>query len=114
MVEYLENSKVGRLFPTESVQVAAALRAAGHKIHEYRISPEGRLVFIFPMVDPDTKKSVGDTRKDYSNNSLKVDAKTLIDTWMELRDMIRNKEFILGASEAKPKRSRGEPSPDVG
>lgn len=101
----IENKKLGKLFPTDQVNRAAALRAAGHKVFEYRISPTGRLQWVFPEVDPETGKSVHDTIRDYNNNTLMVDAKTLMDTWMEFRDLTRNKEFAIGKTETHSIRS---------
>jgi len=97
----IENKNVGRLFPTDQVNRAAVLSAAGHKVFEYRLSPTGRLQWVFPEVDKDTGKSVHDTIRDYNNNMLTIDAKTLMVTWMEFRDLTRNKEFALGKAEIR-------------
>jgi len=96
----VENKSAGQLYPTERVSLAAVLKAAGHKVYRYTIAPgpRPRLVFHFPMIDPRTGTNVHDTIRAYTNNELPVDAKTLVDTWMEFRDLTRNKEFAVGQS----------------
>lgn len=94
------NRNVGKLFPTIHVHQAAYLRAAGHKIHAYQIDPDtGKLVFQFQSTDPETGRTVHDTIRDYNNHDLKVDAMTIIETWMELRNATRNKGFAVGQKE---------------
>lgn len=95
----VENRVLGKLFPTDQVNRAAVLRAAGHMVYKYQISATGRLQWIFPEIDQDTGKSVHDTIRDYNNNALQIDAKALMDIWMEFRDLTRNKEFAVGKAE---------------
>ena len=95
----VENRNAGRLFPTDQVSRAAFLSAAGHKVYRYQLSPTGRLQWVFPEVDPDTGVSVHDTIREYNNGTLQVDARMLMNTWMEFRDLTRNKEFALGKTE---------------
>lgn len=95
----IENRSAGKLFPTDQVNRAAYLSAAGHKVYKYQLSPTGRLQWVFPEVDLETGTSVHDTIREYNNGTLKVDARMLMTTWMEFRDLTRNKEFALGKTE---------------
>jgi len=90
--QIIDNREHGPLYPTTVVQRAAVLRAAGHNIVRFSRDQRGRLVFSFPKTSPEGV-TVHDTLRKYINNDLPVDAKTLIDCWMELRDLTRNKEF---------------------
>ena len=92
----IEHRTLGRMYTTDHVGRAAVLRASGHKVHEYRVSPAGRLVWVYPMTNPETGQSVHDTLRDYTNNCLQVDAKSLMDIWMEFRELTRSKEFVVG------------------
>ena len=99
MVEPIfENRSAGKLYRTERIHEAAVLITAGHRVHEYTQSAGARLVISFPQVD-ETGRSVHDTIRDYGNHDLLLDAKTLIDTWMHIRDLTRNKEFAVGTAQ---------------
>lgn len=98
-----ENRSLGKLYPSEQIHIIAMLITAGHEVHEWTRSPANRLVAVFPVVAGDL--SVHDTIRDYTNHKLPLDAKALIDMWMHLRDMTRNKRFAVGTSTPKDHRS---------
>jgi len=91
----IDSSKYGRLIPTERVELAAALCACGHRVAKHTMSPKGprRLTFWFPPQNGEGEPVVDVIRR-YKNHELQVDAKKLIDCWMELRDTVRNKELV--------------------
>lgn len=101
----VENREAGKLYSTDSVPRAAVLCAAGHEIHRFERNTRNKLVFVFPMTNAEGE-SVHDTIRSYANYELKVVAKKVIDIWMELRDLTRNKEFarkqggVNGSSQA--------------